>query len=78
MCVGGSLHCSLALEVFRDSCGLEERSLCFSDLSGRTTDTGKIENDDLRETESDMQEAERAREIFGGWGKDAERRTGTV
>lgn len=49
VCVGGSLRCALALEVFRDSCGLEERSLCFSDLSGRKTDTGKIENDDMRE-----------------------------
>ncbi len=39
--VGGSLRCSLAGEVLEDSCGLEERSLCPSDLSGRKTDTGK-------------------------------------
>lgn len=26
---------------FEDSCGLKERSLCPSDLSGRKTDTGK-------------------------------------
>lgn len=39
--VGGSLRCSLAGEVLEDSCGLEERSLCPSDLSGRKTDMEK-------------------------------------